>query len=217
MICKAYEASEVVANIWVWIPCIAGTPFRRINEKLGAETGDLAMTYKLKVAAVGLCRHDVGIGDGFSWKWINCNEFWDLVVVRILFARSGSSSCLVSTTAVEQQVVDREGGVFYVETLEMFKRVTGAVHVVFPHQLRAFEDNADGNRFNSSVHPYAVAVHSGLSRHDAEEAFLWFAGNAVDAKFCKGCFVYIDPWRNITTDPIENNHLAVYDETSGVT
>ena len=47
-----------------WIPCIAGTPFRRINEKLGAETGDLAMTYKLEVAAVGLCRHDVG--DGFS-------------------------------------------------------------------------------------------------------------------------------------------------------
>ena len=41
MICKAYE---VVASIWVWIPCIGGTPFRRINGKLGAETGDLAMT-----------------------------------------------------------------------------------------------------------------------------------------------------------------------------
>ena len=25
MICKAYEAKEVVASIWVWIPCIAGT------------------------------------------------------------------------------------------------------------------------------------------------------------------------------------------------
>ena len=68
MICKACEAHEVVANIWVWIPCIAGTPFRRINEKLGAETGDLAMVYKLEVAAVGLCRHDVGIGDGFSME-----------------------------------------------------------------------------------------------------------------------------------------------------
>ena len=54
MICKAYE---VVTNIWVSIPCIAGTLFRRINE-----------TYKLVVAAVGLCRHSVGIGDGFSWK-----------------------------------------------------------------------------------------------------------------------------------------------------
>ena len=37
MICKPYE---VVSNIWVSIPCTAGTP-RRINE-----TGDLAMTYK---------------------------------------------------------------------------------------------------------------------------------------------------------------------------
>ena len=61
MICKAYEAYEVVANIWVWIPCIAGTTFRRINEKLGAETGDLAMACKLEVAAIGLCRHAVRI------------------------------------------------------------------------------------------------------------------------------------------------------------
>ena len=28
MICKAYEAYEVVANIWVWIPCIAGVSFQ---------------------------------------------------------------------------------------------------------------------------------------------------------------------------------------------
>ena len=62
-ICKAYD---VVASIWVWIPCIAGTPFRRINEKLDVETGDLAMTYKLVVAAVGLCRHAVRIAGGFS-------------------------------------------------------------------------------------------------------------------------------------------------------
>ena len=66
-ICKAYD---VVVNIWISIPCTAGTPFRRINDKLGAEaeTGDLALTYKLVVAAVGLCRHDVRTGDGFSWK-----------------------------------------------------------------------------------------------------------------------------------------------------
>ena len=60
MICKAHD---VVVDIWVSIPCIAGTPFRRINEKLGAETGDLAMTYKLVAAAVGLCRHAARIGD----------------------------------------------------------------------------------------------------------------------------------------------------------
>ena len=64
------------------------------------------------------------------------------------------------------------------------------------------------------MQPYVVAVHSNSSRYAAEEVFLRFAGNTVDAKFCKGRFVYINAWRNITTDPVENNHLAVYDETS---
>ena len=96
----------------------------------------------------------------------------------------------------------------------MIRKVTGAVHVhVFHHQLRDAKDNADCNGFNTSVQPYVVAVHSNSSRYAAEEVFLRFAGNTVDAKFCKGRFVYINAWRNITTDPIENNHLAVYDET----
>ena len=55
------------------------------------------------------------IGDGFSWERSNGNELWDLVVVRNLFARCGSSSCLVSTAAVGQQFVDLEGSVFYVK------------------------------------------------------------------------------------------------------
>ena len=184
-----YKAYEVVVDIWVSIPCTTGTPFRRINEKLGAETVDLAMTYKLVFAAVGLCRHAVGIGGGFSCEWSNGNELWDLVVVRNLFARCGSFSCLVSTTAVGQQFVDCEGGVFYVRMVEMFRKVTGAAHVhVFRRQLRAAKDNADGNGFNTSVQPYAMAVHSNSSRHAVEEAFLRFAGNAVYAKFCKGRF-----------------------------
>ena len=111
-ICKAYD---VVVDIWVSIPCTAGTPFRRINENRGAESGDLAMTYKLVVAAVGLCRHAVRIGGTFNWEWSNGNELWDLVVVRNLFARCGSSSCLVSTAGVGQRFVDREGSVFYVK------------------------------------------------------------------------------------------------------
>ena len=136
------------------------------------------------------------------WKWSNANELCKLVVVRNLFARCGSSSCLVSTTVVEQQFVDREGSVFYVKMVEMFKKVTGAAHVhVSHHQLRDAKDNADGNGFNTSVQPYAMAVHSDSSRYAAEEAFLRFAGNAVDAKFCKRRFVYINAWRNITKDP----------------
>ena len=144
IICKAYD---VVVNIWVLIPCTAGTPFKPINEKLGAETGNLAMTYKLEVAAVGLCRHDVRIGDGFSWEWSNGNELWDLVVVMNLFARCGSSSCLVSTAAVGQQFVDREGGVFYVKMVEKFKKVTGAVHVhVFHRQCALLKTMPDRQR-----------------------------------------------------------------------
>ena len=47
-----------------------------------------------------------------------------------------------------------------------------------------------------------------------EESFLLCAGNAMDAKFCKGRVVYINAWRKITTDPVENNHLAARDATS---
>ena len=111
-ICKAYD---VIVDLCFSILCNAGMPFKWINEKLGAETGDLALTWKLVDAAVGLCGHAVRIGDGFSWKWSDGDVLWKLVVVRNLFARCGSSSCLVSTAAVGQQFVDREGGVSYVK------------------------------------------------------------------------------------------------------
>ena len=107
------------------------------------------------------------------------------------------------------------GSVFYVKMLEMIKKVTRAVHIhVFHHQLRDAKDKADGSGFGTSVQPYVVAVHSNSSWYAAEEVFLRFARNTVDTKFCKGRFLYINAWRNITTDTIENNHLAVYDETS---
>ena len=59
-ICNAYDG---VVGTWVLIPCIAGTTFRRIDEKLGAETGDFVMSYKSAVAAVGMSRRAVGSGD----------------------------------------------------------------------------------------------------------------------------------------------------------
>ena len=93
---------------------------------------------------------------------------------------------LVSTAAVGQQFVDRGRGVFYDKMVEMFKKVTGAAHAhVCRHRLRAVKDNADGNGFNTSVQPYAIRDHSDSSRYVVEKAFLRFAGNAVDAKFCK--------------------------------
>ena len=73
------------------------------------------MTYKLAVAAVGLCRHVVRIGSGFSCERSSGSELWILAVERNLFARCDSSSCLASTAAVGQQFVDHEGGVFYVK------------------------------------------------------------------------------------------------------
>ena len=57
-ICNAYGG---VVGTWVLIPCIAGTTFRRTDEKLGAETGDFAMSYKSVVAAVGMSRSRCGI------------------------------------------------------------------------------------------------------------------------------------------------------------
>ena len=71
-ICKAYD---VVVDIWVSIPCTVGTLFGWINE-----------TYKLVVAAIGLCRHDVRIGGGFCREWTN-DKFLDLAIVRNFFAK----------------------------------------------------------------------------------------------------------------------------------
>ena len=80
-------------DIWVSIPRTIGVPFQVDNEKLCAETGDLAMNYKLVVAAVGMCRHAMRIGGGFSWEWSNDDEIWIFVVLRNIFMRCGSSSC----------------------------------------------------------------------------------------------------------------------------
>ena len=55
------NANDEAVGTWVLIPCIAGTTFRRTDEKLGAETGDFVMSYKSVV--VETSRHAVGSGD----------------------------------------------------------------------------------------------------------------------------------------------------------
>ena len=77
----------------------------------------------LVVAVVGLCRHAVEIGDGFSCKLSNGNELWSLLVVRNHVAKYGIPFCWDSTAAVGQQLVDREGGVSYVKLTELFEKV----------------------------------------------------------------------------------------------
>ena len=57
------QGCDEVVGTWVLIPCIAGTAFRRTDEKLDAETGDFVMSYKSVVAAVGMSRRAVGSGD----------------------------------------------------------------------------------------------------------------------------------------------------------
>ena len=104
--------------------------------------------------------------------------------------------------------------VCYPELGEMLRMVTSAAHVhVCHHQMRAAKHNADGDGLDTSVQPDAFGVHSDSSRHAGEAAFLsslrsmpWTRSSAQDAS----C---IDGWRNITKHPIENNQLAVYDET----
>ena len=88
----------------------------------------------LVVAVVGLCRHSVEIGDGFSCKRSNCNELWSFLVVRNHVAKYGISFCWDSTVAVGQQLVDREGCVSYVKLTELFKKVTWSSPMVL-HML----------------------------------------------------------------------------------
>lgn len=106
--------------------------------------------------------------------------------------------------------------VYYTEMAKLFKKATGAAYVhVFHHQVRcASKNNADGNGFNTTVQPYAYSIHSDSSAHSAEDLFRRYAGTSVDKKYCKGRFLYLNAWRNITEAPIENNALAVCDETS---
>ena len=111
----------MVVKIWVSFSCTSGAPLWLINEKLGAETGDLAMTYKLVVAAVGLCRHTVGSSGRFCWEWSNGNaleigvckeslcEVWQLLLFDL--------TCSCGTTNCRFQ-----GGVFYAK--EKWKIVT---------------------------------------------------------------------------------------------
>ena len=64
----------------------------------------------------------------------NGNELWSLLVIKNHVAKYGIPFCWDSTAAVGQQLVDRKGGVSYVELTELFKKVTWSSPMVL-HML----------------------------------------------------------------------------------
>ena len=106
--------------------------------------------------------------------------------------------------------------VYYPEMAEMIKKITKAAHVeVFHHQVRNEAKNNGGlQNLNTSVQGYASGVHSDSHPQAADELFIHLSRMPATKSFTRGRFLYINAWRNISEQPIGNNHLAVCDETS---
>jgi len=107
---------------------------------------------------------------------------------------------------------------YYPEVAELVKRATGAEHViVFHHQVRSeAKINGTMNRI-SSVQGYAGGIHSDSSPPSADDLFNSMVGTLdgkLAEKYKTGRYLYINAWRNITDEPIQQNPLAVLDETS---
>lgn len=96
---------------------------------------------------------------------------------------------------------------------------TGASHVqLFHHQVRnAVKNNSENGNINTSVQGYAHKIHSDSSMFSAEELFRTMVTTTPEPeKYCKGRFMYVNVWRSIGDEPIEDNHLAMCDEMSVV-
>ena len=106
--------------------------------------------------------------------------------------------------------------VYYPEIAALIKEKTGAAHVeVFHHQVRnEIKNNGNIQNLNTSVQGYAMGIHSDSHPQAAEELFLQFSNKESTKNYTTGRFLYINAWRNISDEPIGNNHLAVCDETS---
>eukprot|EP00239_Pterosperma_sp_CCMP1384_P007623 CAMPEP_0197844520 /NCGR_PEP_ID=MMETSP1438-20131217/1508_1 /TAXON_ID=1461541 /ORGANISM="Pterosperma sp., Strain CCMP1384" /LENGTH=287 /DNA_ID=CAMNT_0043455349 /DNA_START=134 /DNA_END=994 /DNA_ORIENTATION=- len=100
---------------------------------------------------------------------------------------------------------------YYKEMEELIKRSTGAEHVhMFHHQVRNINAANGPAGGHSSVQGYANSIHADSHPRSAEHLYL----QHVTPQYSKGRFLYINAWRNISDDPIQNNHLAVCDESS---
>lgn len=105
--------------------------------------------------------------------------------------------------------------VYYEEISKLICQTTGASYVhCFHHGTR------NGSKDSKKAQRYAMDVHTDSSPSDGDVTYLDCLKNM--AKKCidttpyrTGRYLYINAWRNISdTDVIEDNHLAVLDETS---
>ena len=107
------------------------------------------------------------------------------------------------------------GCVFYGKMLEMIKKVTGVCtftsSIISCAMLKTMLTATDSaHRCNRMSWRYTV-IHRGML---LRRYFFGLQGTQWMQNSAKGASCHINAWRNITTDPIENNHLAVCDETS---
>ena len=106
------------------------------------------------------------------------------------------------------QTIDR---VYYPEMEALIAQHLGATNVVIiNHQVR--------NESKRGAGTYAKGVHCDFAPSWAEDMYrraLTKLPTETDRTRCaKGRFVVVNAWRNISVDPIEQDHLAVCDETS---
>ena len=103
---------------------------------------------------------------------------------------------------------------YYPEIERLIQQVTGAARVVCIHHQTRNGKRGYGGQVSETQ--YATDVHTDTSPASAETTFFETLQEAkLGSEYEKGRFLYINAWRSIDdVHPIQDNHLAVCDETS---
>ena len=106
--------------------------------------------------------------------------------------------------------------VYYKEMEDVLKKYTGASYVhIFHHQLRNAEQTTQTKESgdNCKIHKYAGRIHLDYHGECAKNIFKDMRPQIP--KECRsGRFLFINIWRNISDEPVGNDHMAMCDETS---
>jgi len=102
---------------------------------------------------------------------------------------------------------------YYNEVEKFVKNKIGCDHVqIFHHQVRNQDKAGDGS---SSVEGYATtAPHTDASPSAADQVALSFLTQKEGEEEQYERYAYLNLWRNISNEPVQDNHLAVLDERS---